>query len=122
MKEIFDKINEINNFLKEKPWFDFELMGISNKILKIVGSTDFSYYQELEINFNDIYYVQCPDCWKSDTSNDVLVIPALEEQRQINISYEIEQGYVLLKFIAEDIGAIYISCKSINFKIEKIIY
>jgi hypothetical protein len=122
MKEITDKIYQINQFIKEKQWFDFELIGIVNKALTIIGSTDFSYYHELKIVFHDVFYVQCPDKWKSDTSNDIIVIPELEEQKQINISYEIEQGYLLVKFIAEDIGPIYISCKRIDYIAEKVIY
>lgn len=122
MKELEEKITEINQFLKTKPWMDFELISLINGTLKIVGSADFSYYQEIEILFNNVFFLQCPDKWKSDTSANVLIVPPLEEQRNVNISYEIEQGYSLVKFVGEDIGPIYISCKTIEFNLDKKTY
>lgn len=122
MKSIEDRINEINEIISTKPWFDFELIELKNKTAKIIGSTDFSYFHEIEIVIEDVYYIQCPDNWKSDTTSKVLVIPSLEDQRKINMLYEVEQGYTLIQFIAEDIGPIYISCKSINYDDKKVTY
>lgn len=122
MKELEVKLEGINQFLKTKPWMDFELISLVKGNLKIIGSTDFSYFQEIEILFNEVFYLQCPDKWKSDTSMDILIVPPIEEQRNINISYEIEQGYSLIKFIGEDIGPIYISCKKLEFNLDKIVF
>ncbi|MCC9019923.1 hypothetical protein [Flavobacterium lipolyticum] len=119
MKSIKEKINEIIN---TKPWFDFELIELKNKNAKIIGSTDFSYFHEIEIIIEDIYFVQCLDSWKSDTTSKVLIIPEIECQRDVNILYEIEQGYTLIQFLAEDVGPIYFSCKDINYNSTKVTY
>jgi len=122
MKNISQKIKEINDIISAKPWFDFELIELKNKIAKIRGSTDFSYFYEIEIFMEDVCYIQCPDNWKSDTTSEVIIIPTLNEQKKINLSYEIEIGYILIQFIAEDIGPIYISCKNLNYDNEKVLY
>jgi len=113
-------LSEINEFLKSKDWFDFEIDKYENGNLSIMGSTDFSYYHELEIVFEDVFFIQCPTNWSVNTSDNVIVQSDHEEQRKINIDYEIEHGYILFKLIAEDKAPIFISSKNISYKVEKI--
>ena len=113
---------EINKFLKSKDWFDFELDRYENGNLTILGSTDFSYYHEIEIVFEDVAFIQCPKVWSVNTIQDVIIKSYEEEQRRINIDYEIEQGNILFKIVAEDKAPIFISSRSISHKIEKVNY
>jgi hypothetical protein len=122
MDNIQQKIKEINEFFATKPWFDFELIELVNKNAKIAGSTDFSLFREIEIVIEDISYVQCPDNWKSDTKKEVIVIPTMENQKKMNMSYQVEQGYTLIQFVAEDMEPIYFSCKGITYNFDKIYY
>ncbi|MDR2948953.1 MAG: hypothetical protein LBV71_07070 [Prevotella sp.] len=106
-------ISEINNFLEKQAWCDFNIIEFNGK-LKVGGKTSFNNEYDIIIVFEEIFYFQCLFSWQTDTSYKSFLIPEIEEQRDINIKYGIEQGYSLFKIIPEDIeGSMYISAKNI---------
>ena len=113
-KQINEALAEINDFVKKKLYFDFEVCEYWGNTLKIVGSEDLTYEYQLSIMFHDVFYLQCPRSWQSDTRNDIIVIPEINEQKPINLTYGIERGYTMIKIIAEDVSPIYISAKEIT--------
>lgn len=110
-------ILKINSFLKENNWCDFEIVNLKGNLI-VGGKTGFSDKYDILITFEDVYYIQCLYEWKTDTSSDSFFIPDIEEQREINIKYSIEEGFVLFKIVAEDIdNPFYISAKKLSVNI-----
>jgi len=120
MDQITDQIEKINQFIQSKAWFDFEVVEFSKGNLKIIGSTDFSYYYELEIILEEVFFMQLNREWQSDTSHPVIVIPDIEEQRKINMQFQVEQGYTLFRINTDESYCFYVSAKTINAKFETI--
>ena len=119
MKDILLNLNKI---IHQYKWFDFELDSINKSNLVILGSTDFSYYHELEIVFEDLHFIQCPRNWSVDTTKEVFTMPNMTELKKINIGYELEVGYELLKIVTENNSPIYISARNITYLHKKIEY
>jgi hypothetical protein len=118
-----EKIKEINDFLKKEMWFDFELLDYSKNCLTVVGSTDFSYFHNIEISFKDVFYISCNVEWRSDTSENIIEIEQGDEARKINVANKIEQGYTLFKFIPEDNDSFfYISAKEVEYNTDCVFY
>ena len=115
-----DILMKLKGFIDNTIGVLYSIDKYENGNLSIMGSTDFSYYHELEIVFEDVFFIQCPTNWSVNTSDNVIVQSDHEEQRKINIDYEIEHGYILFKLIAEDKAPIFISSKNISYKVEKI--
>lgn len=120
--QIAEVLDSLNSFIKKKAWLDFELLSLSGGTITIVGSTDFTYFHELEVKFDDVFFMHCNTSWKADTSYDVFVIPTLEEERKINLENSIEEGCFLIKIITEFKNSFYISAKQINVSFERIHY
>lgn len=63
----------------------------------MVGSTDFSYYHQLEIVFEDIFFVFGNfSTWGSDTEKQVFGFPDNEDE--LITRFNIEQNYQLFEF------------------------
>lgn len=117
MNKIEKTIGEINNYLASKTWCDFSLIELRGNLL-IGGKTSFGDFYDIKIIFEEVFYVQCPYEWKIDTKSESFLIPPVEEQFHINTAYEIEQGYHLVKILAEDLtGIIYISCRNVELQL-----
>jgi hypothetical protein len=99
VKKIVDKINE---FINGRLWLDFEMIQYQNHVLTITGSIDTSYPYDIEIKFEDIFFISLPIEWKTDTSKVVLKVLEGEEAISINKRFQVEQGYYIFKFIPED--------------------
>lgn len=112
-------ILQINEFLKKHNWCDFSIIYFDFN-LEIGGSTSFSETPDIKIIFEDVFYLQCLYEWKTDTSQDVFFISSIEECKEVNIGYSIEEGYYLFRILAEDIERpMYISARNIKFEILK---
>jgi len=112
-----ENINKINSFLSYHKWCDFEIVELKGNLI-IGGKTSFENSFDIRIVFEDVFYIQCLYEWKTDTSKDSFLIPDIEEQRNININYSIEQGYQIFKILAEDIDyPLYVSSKSITVEL-----
>jgi hypothetical protein len=107
-------ILQINEFLKEHNWCDFEIISLQRDLL-IGGKTGFSEEHDIQITFEDVFFMQCLSEWKTNTLSYAFSIPSIEEQREININFSIIQGNKLFKILAEDLNnAMYISAKNIK--------
>lgn len=110
---MIETIININSFLKKNSWCDFEIIELKG-ILKIGGKTSFENKYDIIISFEDVFFLQCLQSWRTDTSQESFTIPTIEEQRNVNLKYSIEQGFQLFKIIAEDLESpIYVSSKKI---------
>jgi len=114
-------ILQINQFLKKHSWCDFEIINLEGYQLKgqlvITGKTGFSDF-DIQITFEEVFFMQCLYEWKTDTTKEAFSIPDIEEQKEINLKYGIETGYYLFRIHAEDIEApMYISAKNCKFEL-----
>ena len=117
-------VKQIDDFIRKNLWFDFQLWLYDGRKLVIVGSTDLTYYHELEIIFTDVFFASTYfEGWRSDTEKPVVEIPDTELNRELNIKFEIEQGYQIFIIRTEDYqNDIYIAAKEIDFKTDKVYY
>lgn len=85
--------------------------------LRIGGKTSFDEKYDIIILFKDVFFLQCNYEWHTSISEKLFFIPGIEESKNININFSIEQGYNLFKIIAEDINnPFYISAKNISIE------
>lgn len=81
---------------------DFEVIEYSRYALKVIGSLDISSAPNIEIVFEDIFFTSTIFSWRTDTSNEFISLIEGDEARNINIKFQVEQGYHLIKFQAEN--------------------
>lgn len=113
-------VNEINSFLMKGLWFDFEIMEYRGYDLTIMGSIDISASHDIEIIFKNVFFISLPAEWKTDTSDMVLEILEGPEAIELNQKYNVEQGYVIFKFIPEYLDAgCYVAAKEIDYNIKR---
>jgi hypothetical protein len=120
-----NKIEEINSYLKKEMWYDFEILEYKENCLIIIGSTDFTYSHSIEIKFEDVFLSHFNTEWKSDTTKNVIEVVSGDEARIINVKNRVEQGYILFKFIPEDMEEncfFYIAAKNITYNIDTVLY
>lgn len=101
-KEIKEVLEKFNQYLKEQLWMDFEIIEFSKGELRIIGSIDISDKPNIELVFKDVFFVSSPFNWKTDTSKKVAMLLSGEEAKKINLKYQVEQGYHIIKIQPED--------------------
>ena len=96
-------VSEINDHIRKQLWMDFEVVQYSKNKLIIFGSIDpSSSIHNIEIWFEDVFFISLPLEWKTDTSNGVLELLEGENAYLINRQFQVEQGYHIFKFTPED--------------------
>jgi hypothetical protein len=95
-------IIKINDLTSKFSFYEFSIYTYSKEKLIIVGSPDISYYHNLEIHFNDIFYIKSKFNWIVNTR--ISIVESLKETELIgfNKENEIEVGYNTIKFIDQD--------------------
>lgn len=113
-----NKVKEINSFLKQHLWCDFSLIHWSHN-LTIGGSTSFSLTPDIIIVFEDVFFVQCLGEWKTDTTTDSFFVSNTEKDvRELNLVYQVIEGYTMFIINAEDISKpMYICARNISYEI-----
>ena len=101
-QEIENVLTKINEYLESQLWMDFEIIEYSRYKLRIIGSIDISAAPNIEIVFKDVFFASTVFNWKTDTSCNIISLLKGDEARKINIKFQVEQGYHLVKFQAED--------------------
>lgn len=117
-------VKQIDDYIRESAWFDFHLWRYDGRNLVISGSTDLTYYHKLEIIFTDVFFASTFFAgWHSDTDKPVIEIPNTELNMELNIKFEIEQGYQIFIIKTEDYkNDIYVAAKKIEFKTDTVYY
>lgn len=113
---------EINEFLQEQMWLDFEVMEYKKNRLTIIGSIDISTQHNIEIYFEEISFISLPMEWKTDTSEIVLTLLEGDKAITLNKKFQVEQGFHIFKFKPEDYTddfGCYVGAKNISYKIIK---
>lgn len=117
-------VEKIDAAIRQNAWFDLDVAAYDGRNLVIRGSTDFSYYHELEIHFHGVFFasIYFRD-WKSDTTQPVFTIPEQPKAYQLNYQLEIEQGYDLFIFKIENSkNEVIIAAESISYITDTVLY
>ena len=122
LKEI---VNQIDALIRQKRlWFDFHVLSYDGRKLIIAGSEDLTYYHQLEVIFEDVFFFSGYfDEWHSDTSQPVFILPNLETELKLNLEYEIVAGNHLFIFKTEDHNNdVIISARKVSFNTDNVLY
>lgn len=95
-------VKEINDYIQNGLWLDFEVNHYSKNKLIVYGGLDLIFSHDIEVHFEDVFFVSLPMEWKTDTKKTVFQILDGEEVKILNIKFRVEQGYNVFKFKAED--------------------
>ncbi|MFC5702317.1 hypothetical protein ACFPVX_13525 [Cohnella faecalis] len=113
-------VEDINTFIGSQLWLDFEVLQYDKQKLTIIGSIDISNMHDIEIVFEDIFFVSLPIEWKTDTSRPVLSILEGEKAKILNKKFQVEQGHSIFAFAPEDYPddfGCYVCAKKIAFNL-----
>ena len=100
--EIKVVVGKINSFIQQGLWLDFEVCQYSKNKLTLIGGIDLIYSHDIEIYFEDVFFVSLPMEWKTDTKRNVFQLLEGEDAKTVNIRFKVEQGYHIFKFTPED--------------------
>lgn len=120
ISEIKKNVESINTFIGNQLWLDFEVLHYDKQKLTIIGSIDISNAHDIEIVFEDVFFVSLPIEWKTDTSEQSLSIIEGETEIILNKKLQVEQGYSIFAFVPEDYPedfACYVCAKRITFNL-----
>lgn len=121
-EEIKDIVRQIDQEIRKEKWFDFHVTHYGGGRLTVAGSTDLTYSHNLEIVFDEVFFVSGIFAgWRSDTAHVVFSLPGNE--RDLNQKFEIEQGYQLFIFMANDFKNDFIvAAKNVSFNTNTVYY
>lgn len=100
--EIKNVVEKLNSFIQKGLWLDFEVCQNSKNKLTLHGGIDLLYSHDIEIRFEDVFFVSLPMEWKTDTKSTVVQLLEGEDAKAVNIRFKVEQGYHIFKFTPED--------------------
>jgi hypothetical protein len=120
--DIKQTVQEIDGLIRKELWFDFYVFRYDGRSLTIAGGSDLSYCHQLEIIFENVFFFHgFFSGWKSDTSQPVFTLP--ENEAELNFRFEIEQGYMLFIFKAEDCkNDVIIAAEKISYNTDTVFY
>lgn len=115
-------VHLIDSIIRKDVWLDFHVYKYDGHNLIIAGSTDLCYYHQLEIVFEGVFFFHgFFSGWHSDTSQPVFVLP--DNVDELNLQFEIEQGYTLFMFKAEDYkNNVIVAAEKISFNTDTVFY
>ena len=118
--DIKETVKEIDAIIRNGLWFDFHVYKYDGRNLTVAGSIDLCYYHKLEIIFENVFFFHGFFFeWHSDTSQPVFVLP--DNEAELNFQFEIEQGYTLFMFKAEDYkNDVIIAAEKISFNTDTV--
>ncbi len=117
-------VSEIDQIIRKNEWFDFHVLQYDGHNMIIGGSIDLTYHHNLELIFEDVFYVSAYfNGWHTDTDKTVIEIPDDNLNNDLNIKFDIEQGYQLFIIHTEDYNNdIYIAAKGLTFNTDTVYY
>ena len=115
-------VEEIDSIIRANLWFDFRVFSFGQNRLIVAGGNDLTYYHSIEIIFEEVFFVSAVfQCWHSDTKQ--IVFTERTDSAEINLQFEIEQGFRVFAFKAEDYNhEMVIAAKSISYNTDTVYY
>lgn len=121
-EEIKSIVLKIDTEIRRHEWFDFYVLNFDGFKLTVAGSVELAYYHNLEIIFEDIFFVSAFfQGWHSDTKQTTFLLP--DNEKEMNEKYEIEQGYQIFIFRSEDYtNDVVIAARNVSFNTDTVYY
>ena len=94
-------VEEINAFLQKQLWYDFEVIRYQDQKLTINGGIDPSSHHNMEIYFEDVFFLSLPIEWKTDTTKTAFSLVAGSNAVELNKRFQVEMGYHIFRFTPE---------------------
>jgi hypothetical protein len=115
-------VDEIDSVIRTNLWFDFHVFSFEQNRLIIAGGKDLTYYHSIEIVFREIFFVSAIfQGWHSNTKQPVFT--ERTDSADLNLHYEIEQGFRIFAFIAEDYSQeMIIAAKDVSYNTNTVFY
>ena len=113
-------VSEVNEYLQNRPWFDFEIMEYQGDTLVVMGGIDISTPPEIEVRFRGVYFVSLLMEWKTNTTTPPLRLIDGEAAARTNRRFRVEQGHHIFSFTPEDFPADFaclLGARDISFKV-----
>ena len=123
--KIMSFTNTINNIVSKDIHFEFEILGLTNNDLVLIGSEDFCYYHTLEITFQNIFHINLNESFKIDTTKPFLSLPEKQEAYDLNVKLEVLEGYYIFKLTTEGIDdaiTFYVIAQDIKYNTDTVFY
>lgn len=95
-------VDELNNLLSEKPWFDFQVKKYSDYELVIHGGISLYQRVDLIIIFTDVFFMSIPTGWQTDTSDLVLHVREPQDERYSDPKFRESNHHLIFEFTPED--------------------
>lgn len=114
---------EIDSVIRtNRLWFDFHVFKFEHNKLIIAGSTDLTYYHEMEIIFENVQMFHgFFNEWHSEVEN--IVFEKLDDLNDFNGLYEIEQGNYVFRFTSDSHQHdIIIAARNVSYNTDTVLY
>lgn len=121
-EEIRNIVTRIDSEIRQNAWFEFHVSKFDGYKLSVAGSIDLIYYHNLEIIFEDVFFVSAFfHGWHSDTTKRTFFLP--DNEKEYNEKYEIEQGYQIFIFKTENHNNdVIIAAKKLTYNTNTVYY
>jgi hypothetical protein len=121
-QQVKQAVDEINTYLQHQPWCDFEVMEYQGTTLVVMGSLDTTAPHDVEVRFEDVFFLSLPMTWKTDTAAPALAVVQGEDACRLNGRFQVEQGHHIFGFTPEGYPEGFyclIGAREISYKLTK---
>jgi hypothetical protein len=112
-------VEALNDCIMTFMWMDFEIIECNAYKLILIGSIDPSDDHDIEIEFDDIAFVQSPISWRTDTSKPPVTLVSGSLEEHLNRLFKVESGYSIFRFSPDyypsEFGC-YIGARNVSYK------
>ncbi|WP_444929715.1 hypothetical protein ACJJIF_18285 [Microbulbifer sp. SSSA002] len=112
-------INDINKYVSQFTWLDFEVNKYGSGELMMAASTDFSYYHQLEVYFSKVRFYSGAFEWGTNPKEEILFIM---DDKKILEENKIYDECAAVKILTDDNTSVIIGCSSIHFNTDTVFY
>lgn len=113
-----DKINLVNDYLKEQLWMDFELCNMNCGKIEMFGFLDEAGNDQIKIVFDRPYMMLSTFCFTYEGNSDFISLVTGEEAVELNKKYKVTKGNQIFKICDTNIkNDMYIIAKDIEVQI-----
>lgn len=114
------KINIINEYLREQLWMDFEMCNMNCGKIEMFGFLDEAGEDKIKIIFDKPYMMLSTFCFTYEGNSDFISLVTGDEAVELNKKYNVTQGNHIFKLSDTNInGDMYIIAKEIEVQIMK---
>lgn len=113
-----EKINLINDYLKEQLWMDFELCNMNCGKIEMFGFLDEGGEEKIKIVFDRPYMMLSTFCFTYEGNSDFISLVTGDEAVEINKKYSVTRGNQIFKISDTNVyNDMYIIAKGIEVQI-----